>query len=149
MGEKGAVDHYAAVLADLEAKLAAIQNAIATIKAIQSGSAIVAPIGLSAPIPNAASGQVELPIDAFHRLTISKAIRKYLQMRPNRPATTPEIVEALRAGGQKGAEGSNFMVVVNNTLNRMQAPGGGISKVKRGVWGLTEWYQDKAKKGDE
>jgi hypothetical protein len=28
-------------------------------------------------------------------------------------------------------------------LNRMQAPDGGISKVKRGVWGLSEWYESK------
>ena len=137
------VDHYGAVLADLEAQRATIDAAITAIKALQAGGKIT--IGGSLGSPTANNAQLDIPVDAFHKMTVSQAIRKYLSMR-RKPATTPEIVEALTTGGQAGSDGSNFMVVVNNTLNRMQAPDGGISKVKRGVWGLSEWYQDKPKK---
>lgn len=143
MGDKATGDHYAAVLADLEAQRARIDEAIGTIKALQGGSMPLAGPVKGTGVSNPAT--VEIALDAFHRLTVSAAIKKYLRML-GKPATTPEIVEALSAGGQAGSEGTNFMVVVNNTLNRMQPPDGGISKVKRGVWGLAEWYDDKPKK---
>jgi hypothetical protein len=135
---------YAAVLADLEAQRAKLDVAIEAIRALQEGGPI--PVGLGpAPAAKAAqsNGEIEIALDAFHRLSVSQAIKKYLAMRGRRPATTAEIVAALTAGGQAGADGANYNVVVNNTLNRMQAPDGGISKVKRGVWGLSEWYDSK------
>jgi hypothetical protein len=144
MSNESSVDHYAAVLADLEAQRAKIDAAISTIKALQSGGLMVAvtPGSTSQSSPN--HGALEIPVDAFHRLSVSQAIKKYLGMR-RKPATTQELVEALIAGGQSGSDGANFNVVVNNTLNRMQAPDGVITKVKRGVWGLKEWYEAKAK----
>jgi hypothetical protein len=142
MSDKSAVD-YAAVLADLEAQRAKLDVAIEAIRALQgAGNMTITP---QTGAVNMNGGAPEIAIDAFHKLTVSQAIRKYLAMR-RKPATTPEIVEALAAGGQAGSDGNNFLVVVNNTLNRMQAPDGGISKVKRGVWGLAEWYDDKPKK---
>jgi hypothetical protein len=138
-------DHYDAVLADLEAQVATLQTAIAAIKAVRSGGAI-APIGTAnifegtGPI-NAAA---EIAIDAFHKLTIAQSIKKYLAMRPKKPATTQEIVDALTAGGQSGSDGPNFANVVNNSLNRMAAADGDVSKVKRGVWGLKAWYETKS-----
>lgn len=144
--DKATAEAYAAVLADLEAQRLKIEEAIATVKAIQSGSQIPtasAPPEMFASKPSDSS--LKIALDEFHTLTVSQAIRKYLGMRNRKPATTAEIVEALTAGGQSGSDGSNFTVVVNNTLNRMQAPDGGISKVRRGVWGLKEWYDSKPK----
>lgn len=140
------VDHYTAVLAELEAQRAKIDAAIDAIKALQQGTgwSTVGPTAVNQPKASDSNGTLDIPLDAFHRLSVSQAIRKYLSMR-RKPSTTAEIVEALAAGGQSGSDGANFNVVVNNTLNRMQAPDGGISKVKRGVWGLTEWYENKAK----
>lgn len=144
MSSERSVD-YAAVLADLEAQRAKLDVAIEAIRALQQGSPI--PIGPAAAPPGNAkpanNGEGEIPLDAFHRLSVSQSIKKYLSMRGRKPATTGEIVAALAAGGQAGSDGTNFNVVVNNTLNRMQAPDGGISKVKRGVWGLSEWYENK------
>jgi hypothetical protein len=143
---EGSVDPYAAVIADLERQIVQLQAAIAAIQAVRAGTVIPSPI--SKANPTAASGQVnsqEIAIDAFHTLTVSQAIKKYLGMRPRRPVSTSEIVEALRAGGQAGSDGTNFAVVVNNSLNRMSAEDGAVSKVKRGIWGLKEWYETKPK----
>jgi hypothetical protein len=143
MSTENSVDHYAAVLAELEAQRARIDTAIAAIKALQSGGPI--PVASLPPSNQPASNVgVQIELDAFHKLTLSHAIKKYLRMRPKRPATTAEIVDALKAGGQSGADGANFAVVVNNSLNRMSAEDGAVSKVRRGVWGLKEWYETKA-----
>ena len=144
MSSENPVDPYAVVLADLEAQRAKIEAAIAAIKALQGGG----PIPVSAPLGSSQAANnsgTQIEIDTFHKLTLSQAIKKYLGMRPRKPATTQEIVEALRAGGQSGADGANFTVVVNNSLNRMAAADGDVSKVRRGVWGLKAWYENKAK----
>ena len=149
------VDYYAAVLADLEAQRAKIDTAIAAIQALQTAGLSMPSAAPSFPgspssgTPALTTDSVlEIPLDAFHRMSVSQAIKKFLGMRGRRPATTAQIVEALAAGGQAGSDGANFNVVVNNTLSRMQAPNGGISKVKRGVWGLSEWYDSKLKNED-
>lgn len=146
MSSERSVDHYAAVLADLEAKKAQIEAAIATIKALKGGGQLPPSIKASVDTQSAVAGDViELEIDAFHKLTTAQSIRKYLGMRNRRPATTQEIVEALTAGGQANADGPNFAVVVSNSLKRLAADDGVATKVKRGVWGLKEWYQNKSK----
>jgi hypothetical protein len=135
-------DHYDAVLADLEAQIATLQTAIAAIKAVRSGAP--APVTFHGPLkpPSEATpfNPLEIAVDAFHALTVAQSIKKFLAMRNRKPATTQDIVEALTAGGHSGADGANFSVVVNNSLNRMSAADGDVSKVKRGLWGLKEWY---------
>lgn len=143
MGTKGSVDHYAAVLADLEARRAQIDATIATLKALQAGGIAATAGGAQVGTVIDNSGDSEIAVDEFHKLTVGSAINKYLGMRGRKPATTAEIVEALTKGGQAGSEGNNFTVVVSNTLNRLQAADGSISKVKRGLWGLKEWYDKK------
>jgi len=140
------VDHYAAVIADLERQISQLQAAIAAIQAVRAGAVIPPPPPMVSNSTATASDQVnslDIAIDAFHTLTVAQSIKKFLGMRPRRPVTTAEIVEALRAGGQSGSDGTNFTVVVNNSLNRMSADDGVVSKVKRGVWGLKEWYETK------
>ena len=139
------VDPYAAVLAELEAQRAKIDTAIAAIKALPSSGRIV--VGTMQPSNGSQPSDIKLDIaiDTFHALTLSQAIKKYLEMRMKKPATTAEIVDALKAGGQSNADGTNFSVVVNNSLNRMAAADGVVSKVKRGVWGLKAWYESNAK----
>ena len=141
MSSERTVD-YAEVLADLEAQRTKLDAAIEAIRALQQGGAI--PVGPAATsVASATNGEAVIALDTFHRMSVPQAIKKYLSMRGRRPATTVEIAAALTAGGQAGSDGANFNVVVNNTLNRMQASDGGISKVKRGVWGLSEWYETK------
>jgi hypothetical protein len=143
MSNENSGDPYAPALAHLEAQRAQIDAAIATLKALQSGMQI--PVA-SGPLPQTANNPpgLRIEIDTFHALTVAQAIKKFLAMRPRKPATTQEIVDALRGGGQSGADGTNFAVVVNNSLNRMARADGEISKVRRGVWGLKTWYE-KAK----
>jgi hypothetical protein len=133
-------DHYDAVLADLEAQVATLQTAIAAIKAVRGGGPIVHVGTANIFEGGAPPSSVDIAIDAFHKLTVAQSIKKYLAMRPKKPATTQEIVDALMAGGQANSDGNNFAVVVGNSLNRMAAADGDVSKVKRGVWGLKEWY---------
>jgi hypothetical protein len=147
-GSQSSNDPYQAVIADLEAQIAQLQAAIATINAVRAGATV--PTGAAAPqgskhIPPSNNDTLEdIPIDAFHTLTVAQGIKKYLGMRPRKPATSQEIVEALQHGGQNGSDGANFSVVVNNSLNRMSASDGEVSKVRRGVWGLKSWYSAKA-----
>lgn len=145
--EGSSSDPYSAVVADLQAQIVRLQEAIETIKAVQGGSPVPTSASGTGTIPKAKAPQdspLLIAVDEFHQMTVGAAIKKFLDMRKRKPATTQEIIEALIQGGQAGSEGSNFNVVVNNTLNRLQGADGSISKVKRGLWGLREWYAAKA-----
>lgn len=143
----GAIAELQAQRAALEAQIASVDTAISALKALQTGTPI--PVGASSAVPlqatptagNGSNAQIEL--DTFHGLTTAQSIKKYLGMRNRKPATTQEIVEALGAGGQSGSDGPNFAVVVNNSLNRMSAADGEVSKVRKGIWGLKSWYSSK------
>jgi hypothetical protein len=139
-------DPFGPAIAAIEAKIAQLQETLATLKTFQSGSpAEIALIGGTKTTFNKPQEtSLTIDLDSFHNMTLSQAIKKYLSMRWKKPATTNEIVEALRTGGQAGAEGDNFSVVVNNSLNRMSAADGIVSKVRRGIWGLKEWYETKS-----
>lgn len=140
----GAIAELIAQRAALEAQLASVDTAIAALRALQTGGPIpvvAAATVISSGGPQAASDPgLRIELDTFHNQTLAESIKKYLGMRNRKPATTQEIVEALREGGQKGADGANFHVVVNNSLNRMSASDGDVSKVRKGVWGLKSWY---------
>ncbi|HTC50340.1 MAG TPA: hypothetical protein VK700_00230 [Steroidobacteraceae bacterium] len=145
-----AIEELQAQRSGLEAQLATIDNAIAALTALQSGGPIPAAniqTGLQAggalSMAINSGSTIAIELDTFHGLTTGQSIKKYLGMR-RKPATTQEIVEALAAGGQAGADGANFAVVVNNSLNRMSAADGDISKVRKGIWGLKSWYGSKA-----
>ena len=152
MSNEGSADHFAAVIADLKAQILRLEQAIEVIRAVQTGAQIPAAAQSSALPSNGGPGKtaeaIEIAMDEFHQMTVGAAIRKYLGMRGRKPATTAEVIQALTKGGQSGSEGSNYNVVVNNTLNRLQAADGGISRVRRGVWGLREWYENKGKSED-
>jgi hypothetical protein len=127
MGTEGPADQYAAMLAGLEDQRTKIDNAIAAIKALQAAGVSVTVTQPSGAELRPSGNKVEIALDAFHTLSVGKAITKYLRML-RRPATTAEIVEALKLGGQAAADGDNFSVVINNTLNRMQGPDSAISR---------------------
>jgi hypothetical protein len=132
----------------LEAQIASIDTAIAALSALQGGSPIppIIPAPAMNTPPTVAGGNgvnIQIELDTFHNLTTAQSIKKYLGMRNRKPATTQDIVEALKSGGQSGADGGNFSVVVNNSLNRMSAADGEVSKVRKGIWGLKSWYSSK------
>jgi hypothetical protein len=153
MSKAGAEDKFAGAIVELqaqraalEAQLANVNTAISALLALQSGAPVPTAGSTAAPPLIAGSngaGTIQIELDTFHNLTTSQSIKKYLAMRGKKPATTQEIVEALRSGGQSGSDGNNFAVVVGNSLNRMSAVDGEVSKVRRGIWGLKSWYSGK------
>lgn len=141
-----AIAELQAQRAALEAQIVSVDTAISALKALQTGTPIPTASPSAAPLPAMPSGNgsgVQIELDTFHGLTTAQSIKKYLGMRSRKPATTQEIVEALAAGGQSGSDGPNFAVVVNNSLNRMSAADGEVSKVRKGIWGLKSWYSSK------
>ncbi len=139
----GGID-YAAVLADLEAKKAQIESAIEAIRGL-AGGGLPSAAGESAGRTKSNPATSEIALDTFFGLSIPEAAKKFLAMR-KRPATTPEIVEALTRGGQQNASSENFPVTVGAIINRAYRNGAGIMRVSRGVWGLAEWYPNKPRK---
>jgi hypothetical protein len=79
------------------------------------------------------SGQI--PSDAFFRMGIVPAARKYLEM-VKRKQTIPEIARALEAGGFKHRS-KRFDATIRTTLRRS----GEFMKLGRGEWALPEWYR--------
>lgn len=82
---------------------------------------------------NPAGGNVVIEDDTFHGKNILQASEAYLHM-VGRPArSTEEIAAALTKGGVPAAAAS-----VATILGRSK--GSSINRVKRGLWGLKEWY---------
>jgi hypothetical protein len=127
---------YSAVLADLEAKRAALDATISHLRLYlsgQSGSSVSA----SSPT-GTASTNGEIPAGAFLAKSIPEAAKLYLQI-VKRKATTRDIAEALRRGGMESTS-SNFQGIVHAVINRYWKAGGDIVKLDKSTWGLAEWY---------
>lgn len=128
---------YEAVLADLEARRASIDAAIEAVKQFVGqpggpGQSTTPPLRrTSDALPTEIRG------DTFFRMGIGDAARKYLAM-AKAPKSLKEIEAALVQGGI--AHGStNFTASVHTALTRREKQGE-LVKVKRGQWGLAEWY---------
>jgi hypothetical protein len=126
---------YAAVLADLEAKRAAIDASIAGIRQMLN---LEAEQGTSVGV---ATGErrdhaLELRFDSFFRMSLPAAIVKFLGM-AKRPQSVSEITRALLEGGFKTTS-KNFMPIVGSNLSRLKTAGETVNV--EGKWGLTSWY---------
>jgi 7-keto-8-aminopelargonate synthetase-like enzyme len=144
---------YAAVIADLKARKAQMEAqfdaAIASIEAISNNPAIQAITAIGAlnaqtstinGTASSSSGVVDIQNDTFFNMSMIAATRKYLGMK-RRPASTPEIVEALRRGGIPTGGGENFATTLTTGLHREAGKEKAtLVKVQRGTWGLREWY---------
>lgn len=116
---------YAAVLRDLRARRAKIDEAIAVIEAMAGES------GLG----DAGPAQTEIRPDTFFNLSVPKAVVKYLGMTNRTPKAPQDIVSALEQGGQTQA---NYMNVYS-ALKRLRRSGE-MQKLPSGEWGLSDWY---------
>jgi hypothetical protein len=133
--------NYAAVLADLEARKAQIEAAIAAIKMISAQGGI-SPDG---------GGSTSVSPSAFLGMTIPDATKKYLSSTKQKKSTQ-EIIDALTAGGLPKSKYTTVYAI----LARRQKQAGDIVNIK-GDWGLAEWYpnhrfkasREEAEKGDE
>ncbi len=123
---------YNAVLADLEAKKAKIEDAIATIKSLVTGG-----VASNTSLP----GSSVVRPDTFLKMSIPDATKKYLEMtRAKQP--TQDIMEALVKGGLPPSKYNTVYAI----LRRRQSQVGDIINMK-GDWALAEWYPNhKTKK---
>src|SRR5262249_14159939 len=122
--------NYAAVLADLEAKRAQLDSAIAAIKALMEQTGALA--ATAPPVPRIA-GLAEVPSQAFAGLSVSAAVRKLLEMMQRR-MTVREIMQGLQAGGLKPSKYRNVYAI----LRQRESDKADIINVDA-KWGLAEW----------
>ncbi len=120
---------YVAVLADLLARRESLDKAIEAVRPLA---------GQSAPRANLALNGIEIRSDTFFGLSVPEAIRKLMAMK-RKPLTPAEIAEDLEKGGLTHSSAS-FVNTVGSVLHRLAKGDSGIILVKRGQYGLAEWY---------
>src|SRR5579863_6215867 len=110
---------YTAIIADLEAKKAALDATITAFRAAQAAGALGQPgdasVSPSLAAPFAASGG-EVPVGAFLGRSIPEAAKLCLQI-VKRKMTTREIADALKKGGIESTSKS-FPMIVHSILDR-------------------------------
>ena len=112
---------YAKLLADMEAKKAALETAITSLRAALASGALGQPASLSslpASMGSATSAPLDLPVGTFLNKSIPAAIGLYLQA-AKRKKTTQEIALALKEDGVESTS-RNFEGVVTGSLNRLK-----------------------------
>ncbi len=131
---------YIQIIADLEAKRTALDNAIVSLKAVAASGALGLSDGIipTMAMPFAASGASagEVPDGAFHGKTIPAAIKLFLGLMHNKQ-TARQISDGLKKGGMESTS-KWFDKIVYATLDRLRKAGE-VVKIE-GHWGLPEWY---------
>jgi hypothetical protein len=129
------------VIAMLESKRAALDNAIAALRGILASGALGnMPDGTipstSVPFSALGPGGSEVPDGAFHGLTIPAAIKLFLEIVHSKK-TAREISDGLKRGGLESTS-KFFEKIVYATLDRLRKAG---DVIKIGTaWGLPSWY---------
>jgi len=136
---------YAAILADLENKKAAIEQAIISLRAVLSMGAIGKAMGDGMNMSDSVTMSMtpagiggEVPQGAFLGKSIPEAAKLYLAI-IKRKQTSSEIAAALLKGGIESTS-KNFKFQVHSILDRARKSGAGIVKLDKSHWGLAEWY---------
>jgi|HubBroStandDraft_3_1064219.scaffolds.fasta_scaffold58628_2 hypothetical protein len=133
---------YAAILTDLEAKKAAIEAAIASMRQAMGLGALgqtgdgTGVSGMSSPSLSIHNG--DIPNGAFLGKSIPEAAKLYLEILKKKQ-TSREIADALLKGGMESTS-KNFYGIVHAVLDRARkSPNSAL--VKLGThWGLALWY---------
>lgn len=134
-----AVD-YQAVVADLRVRRAALDQLIASVEALILGQGDPAAIKVDAGAPSANGIPAAIHADTFYGLSMIDAAKKFLRM-VRRAQHTGAIAEALGKGGLKRPDAN----ILSSILVRA-AKGREVTKVGKGMWGLSEWYPPKSSK---
>ena len=121
--------NYNAVLADLEARKAQIESAIAAVKNIVASSG-----GGHDGSSEGVISPENIPVGAFLRLSIADATKKFLDMVKTKQSI-PQIVQALERGGLPRPKNNT----VYSVLRRRESGIGDIIRVGD-EWALGEWY---------
>lgn len=147
--ETTGIDPYEAVLADLYAKRAQIDQAIAAIESLRGGLS-----GLTSIAGASGRGDVgELrgakpnAIDvggpgALLGMSISDATKKLLATKRTTLKNT-ELAALFKAGGLM-LNSKDWVNTIGAVLTRRANDIGDIVKVDRGTWGLKEWYPNRS-----
>jgi len=128
---------YRAVLADLKARKAALDQAIAAIE----GLAGEGPSGIGSSVEGPS---VPIHADTFVGLNITEAAAKYLRIMGRPARTTEQVADGLVRGGLNVTQAS-----VSSILRKNNRTGEGeVIKVGRGLWGLQEWYPGRPRRSN-
>lgn len=122
--------NYKAVLADLEARKAQIESAIAAVKSFLASAGNHAGDGALMDVTSAE----EIPRGAFLRLSIADATKKFLDMVKTKQSV-PQITQALERGGLPPAKPNTVYAVLRRRENEI----GDIIRLGD-EWALSEWY---------
>lgn len=123
--------NYKDVLADLKARRAALDAAIAAIEQMDGSGSVGA---ISEGTTKEFSGEVRS--DSFFGMSVPSATKKFLSIK-KKPQSTQEIADALEAGGLTHSS-ENFTNTVSTALHRLKKDEEGVVSVSRGKWGLAE-----------
>lgn len=126
---------YDIVLADLKAKRAQIDAAIA---AIESMKGVISSV--EQPVTREQSSQVTPSVTAgdFHGMNIADAAKQLLS-KGKKPLGTQEITKGIIEGGIVFSTETPANTV-NSVLHRRAGKDGDIIRVGRSLWGLAAWY---------
>ena len=138
MGTEGNGVDYGPVIADLETKIAEMQNTLAGLKRAAGIVVDSSSISVTAS-PSAISATIRF--DSFLRMTVFDALMAFLKMHYRNPQTTKQILEALNKGGLRTTYST-----VSSILSRRASEDKDIMKVGKSTWGLKEWYPGSARK---
>jgi hypothetical protein len=128
---------YTRVLADLEARRAALDAAIAGVRALLGQPADAAGAVSVPGTPGQALEWSEIGPGTFHGMSVSEASRKFLEMTKKKQKTRV-IAEALVNGGIE-SESKSFYSTVYTTMQRNK------DFLRLGkYWALREWYPTRA-----
>ena len=127
--------NYEAVLADLEARKAQLESAIAAIKMIGAQGG-----GLG---PNGGGGSTTVGPSDYLAMSIPEATKKYL-MTTRQKQSTQDVMKALESGGLPKSK----YTTVYSILRRREQQVGDIINMQ-GDWALAEWYPNYRKKTKE
>jgi hypothetical protein len=141
---------YSAIIADLEAKRAALDATITAFRAAQAAGALGISVGDSIPATGDDVSLLlrgnEVPVGAFLGKSIPESAKLCLQI-VKRKMTSKEIAEYLKKGGIESTA-QNFPALVHSIILRASRTGGSpIVKLDRSYWGLAEWYPSSMRSG--
>jgi hypothetical protein len=137
-------DIMSAFRADIEAKIAALQAILLSLKSASALGALGAgaidglemPSFASPSTPGEMGQPIDLPEGAFNGKSLPACVKLYLSA-AKRKKTLKEIAAALREGGVESTS-DDFENVVNGSLFRLKTAGE-VLRFKDG-FGLPEWY---------
>ena len=128
--------NYEAVLADLEARKAQLESAIAAIKMIGAQGGTLGPNG-------GGGGSTTIGPSDYLAMSIPEATKKHLTT-TRQKRSTQDIMKALEAGGLPASK----YTTVYSILRRRENQVGDIINMQ-GDWALAEWYPNYRKRSKE